>query len=121
MKLIINFMHTGYIKMELRDLVKIFEEKQFETWVCPIIKCFCDHKCYGYVPKGFTLLISSETMNRSYWGQRFEKSEDIMSWGKSLETKVKVVNYMIHSPYCKIIDALVNLPNCIEGLVCRNG
>ena len=106
--------------MELRDLVKIFEEKVFGLWVCPLIKCFCDHQCYGYEPKGLTLLISMPTINRSQWGQRFEKSEDIMAWGKSLKKKVTVVDYKIHPPRCKIIDAFMNLQYVIEGLKCRN-
>lgn len=96
--------------MELRDLVKIFEEKKFDTWVCPLIHSFCDHDCYCFAPKGFALLL--EIKNSLYpqtWGQRFSKSEDIMKWGKSLESKVTVVNYMIYPPNCDLLDALKSM------------
>ena len=95
--------------MELRHLVKEFEEKQFGTWVCPIIKCFCDHECYCFLPKGFALLLKDKKHYSSYWGQRFSKSEDILKWGRSLERKVTVINYYIYSPACKLLDAIINL------------
>ncbi len=96
--------------MELRDLVKIFEEKKFKTWMCPLINSHCDHDCYAYTSKSFSLLLEIEnSSDPQTWGQRFFKSEDIMAWGRSLERKVMVVNYMIYPPNCKILDAVVNI------------
>ena len=103
-------MHTGYIKMELRDLVNYFEEKKFKTWMCPLINSHCDHDCYGYTSKSFSLLLlQDESHSSNYWGQRFFKSEDMMNWGRSLKKKVTVVNYMIHPPTCKILDVVINI------------
>ncbi len=102
-------MRIGCIKMELRDLVKIFEKKRFDTWVCPLIHSFCDHDCYGYASKSFSLLLEDKSYSSNYWGQRFSESKDIMDWGRSLKIKVTVVNYMIHPPTCKILDAVINL------------
>ena len=104
--------------MELRDLVKIFEESKFDTWTCPLMRCFCDHNCYGYTSKGFSLLLKMPTGN--FWGQRFEKSEDIMKWGKSLKKKITVISYMIYPPYCRLLDAVTNLQYGIEVLKCQN-
>jgi hypothetical protein len=96
--------------MELRDLVKIFEEKKFKTWVCPLINSHCDHDCYGYAPKGFTLLLESKgSAYPQNWGQRFSKSKDIMKWGRSLEKKVIVVAYHIYPPTCTLLDAVINI------------
>lgn len=96
--------------MELRHLVKIFEEKKFKTWMCPLINSHCDHDCYCYASKSFSLLL--EFQGSSYpqtWGQRFFKSEEIMVWGRSLERKVTVVNYMIYPPNCSLLDALKSI------------
>ena len=95
--------------MELRDLVKRFEESKFENWFCPIIKCCCAHDCYVYDPKSFTLLLKKSTGGQSFWSTRFTKCEDIMKWGKSQVDTIIVTNYMIHPPSCRLLDALVNL------------
>ena len=93
--------------MELKDFIKRFEEKEFNTWMCPIIHKYCDHQCYGYLPKGLALLLKHKG-GSPYWTQRFSKSEDIIKWSKTLKVKVTVTNYIIYKPTCQILDSVIN-------------
>ncbi len=105
--------------MELRDLVKRFEDYEKENWICPVIKGYCDPKCYAYLPKSFSLLLEGKHPPMS-WTQKFFKSEDIIQWGKSLKEKVTVTNYNIYDPYCKLLDAIITLPDDLRDIKCQN-
>jgi hypothetical protein len=130
-QLVNTFTDTGYIKMKIKLvnrirhdpflLKKIEEYLNFDpnNWICPIIRSFCDHNCYAYEPKGFALLIKTkENFRKTEWSKKFKTIDELNIYIKKHTGKIlKIHGLQIHAPYCKLMDAIIQMS---EG-ICQNG
>ena len=104
---------------KVKKVLSDFENHKFDPWVCPIIRCHCDPKCYSFIKLRFGLwLKKSKSMHDKGTWQMFHTVDGMNKYLAANEDRIhEISGAMLYEPCCNLLDSIADIA---ENLRCHN-